>query len=88
MDVLVVDVDLADGAGETGGAGLARHGQPVAEDDLALDVDPGVGGGHPGTDVDELAADAVRAGARAQGVAIGGIAVASSPRTWSEARSG
>ena len=35
VDVLVVDVDLTDRPGQARRARLARHGQPVAEDDLA-----------------------------------------------------
>ena len=89
VDVRVIDVDLADGTGQAGRARLTRHGQPIAEHDLALDVDPGVVGGHSRPDVDEVADDAFRAGAGAERIAIGGDGEAGcDPRMWSEAWTG
>src|SRR5262245_30288816 len=71
MDVFVVDVDLADGAGLAGRKFFARHGQTVANDDLALDVAPRVVRCLAGTDVDQLARHTLRTGARTERITVG-----------------
>ena len=71
MDVLVVDVHLADRSGQTRRACFTWHGQSITKDDLAPDIDIGVVIGHARRNVDNTSGNATRASGRAERIAIG-----------------